>query len=151
MFTPLWLFFQFETPSFIAELNVSEGFSQTTFQQGIGGAALEAVTPCIAFYYLFSRQNFSPYLVAGAGLGVLGIDSVGEGNWTHSGVGPAVHAGLGLAMFRLYQFRVLMGMDYFFNFSHLPTFGGPHHGIRLYLGIATRASASRLRACGLGN
>ncbi len=139
----------YEIPNMAVELSYDFGFSGNLVEFGGQGKALEHIID-MSFMYLFSKNDFCPYVKGGIGMSSLGLyDSLGYSPGDMGmAFGLGTSAGAGLLMFRTYDFRVLIETTYHINFNEIPGFEGPHHGPKIMLGLLYRPR--RRKGCGGG-
>lgn len=99
------------------------------------GKAVEGIMD-ISVLYFFNKGDFSPFVRGGAGLSMLGLyDDTGSGFDTGMEIGFGATAGVGLAMFRTYDFRLVLDGAYHMSFVDITGFDSPHHGPKISIGV----------------
>jgi len=140
-----WLYW-YETPRFVAEV---AGYF--TFPGDVEtGTAFEFCPVEFSLLYMLSTKDISPYFGGGIGFGLLTVESEEPYSIAETAYGVTLNAGGGLVFLRTYDIRVVLDARYHINLANMPDVDGPHHGIKLSIGLTYRPRFSCF-GCGLGS
>lgn len=104
----------------------------------------------LSFFYLFSKEDFSPYV--GGGLGPRFIEMKAGTMDYGMNFGMTFNAGGGLALLRTYDFHILIDGRIILNLAEIPHYEGPHGSFNFSAGIVYRhrGKGGCARGCGGG-
>jgi hypothetical protein len=138
----------YETPAFAIELKAGYAWSL-----GLGVYDTISSEPVIldyggdiSFLFMFSKSDFSPYIGGGMGIRFLAI----EAGWYTSGAnfGLCFNAGGGMALFRTYDFHLMIDARYVINTANIPNYQGPHGSFNISMGMVYRPQKKSGGGCG---
>lgn len=140
-----WLYW-YETPRLVAEV---AGY--VTFPGSVdNGSAAEFCPIEFSLLYMLSKKDISPYFGGGIGFGWLTVDPDDPYLNTESAYGMTLNAGGGLVFMRTYDIRFILDARYHVNFASPPNTEGPHHGVKLSVGLTYRPTFRGCFGCGFG-
>lgn len=124
----------YETPQFAVESNFGEFMSLNAMNYG----GILDFSVNFSFFYLFSKEDFSPYI--GGGLGPH-LTAISESSSSNFGIG--FNADGGLVLFRTYDFHIIIDAQFSLNLAKIPNYEGPHSSLNFGVGVVYRLPKRR--------